>query len=102
MPRLGTWSSAVADATGSRSSTARLPPKSHREGAVRRDWRFVLSVIGVALTCLACLTPLAVLALGAIGLGAWTGRLDLVLVPLLLGFVALAVYRYRIMRRRAR
>jgi mercuric ion transport protein len=69
---------------------------------VRRDWRFVLSVIGVALTCLACLTPLAVLALGAIGLGAWTGRLDLVLVPLLLGFVALAVYRYRIMRRRAR
>src|SRR5713226_4564376 len=28
MPRLGTWSSAVVVATGSRSSTARLPPKS--------------------------------------------------------------------------
>ena len=69
---------------------------------MRRDRWFVLGVIGAALTCLACLTPVAVLALGAIGLGAWTGRLDVVLLSLLLGFVVLAVYRYRIMRRRAR
>ena len=34
-------------------------------------------------------------ALGAIGLGAWTGRLDLVLLPLLVAFVALAAYQYR-------
>jgi mercuric ion transport protein len=47
----------------------------------------------------ACLTPLAVLAFGAIGLGAWTGRLDVVFLPLLLGFVVLAVYRYRLIRR---
>jgi len=65
-----------------------------------RDWWFVLGVIGAALTCLACLTPIAVLVLGAIGLGAWTGRLDLVLLPLLVGFVVLAVYRYRLIRRR--
>ena len=65
-----------------------------------RDRWFALSVIGAALACLACLTPIAVLVLGAIGLGAWTGRLDLVLVPLLVGFVLLGVYRYRIMRRR--
>jgi mercuric ion transport protein len=69
---------------------------------MRRDWWLVLGVIGTALTCLACLTPVAVLVLGAIGLGAWTGRLDLVLLPLLLGFVVLAVYRYRLMRRRTR
>ena len=68
---------------------------------MRRDWWLVLGVIGTALACLACLTPVAILVLGAIGLGAWTGRLDLVLLPLLLGFVVLAVYRYR-MRRRAR
>lgn len=67
-----------------------------------RDRWFALGVIGAALACLACLTPAAVLVLGAIGLGAWTGRLDLVLLPLLVGFVVLVVYRYRAIRRRAR
>jgi len=38
--------------------------------------------------------------LGAIGLGAWTGRLDLVLPPLLVAFVALVAYRYRACRGR--
>ena len=66
-----------------------------------RDRWLVLGVIGAAVTCLACLTPAAVLVLGAIGLRAWTGRLDLVVVPLLVGFVVLAVYRYRSVRRRA-
>jgi mercuric ion transport protein len=66
-----------------------------------RDRWFALSVIGAALACVACLTPIAVLALGAIGLGAWTGRLDLVLLPLLVGLVLLAVYRYQVMRKRA-
>jgi len=65
-----------------------------------RDWWFALGVIGAALTCLACLTPVAVLVLGAIGLGAWAGRLDVVLFLLLLGFVVLAVYRFRLMQRK--
>ncbi len=65
-----------------------------------RDRWLALSVIGAALACIACLTPVAVVVLGAIGLGAWTGRVDLVLLPLLGGFVVLAVYRYRITRRR--
>ena len=69
---------------------------------MRRDWWFVFGVIGAALTCVACLTPLAVLALGAIGLRAWTGRLDVILLLLVLGFVVLAIYRYRLMRGRAR
>ena len=64
-----------------------------------RDRWLALGVVGAALTCLACLTPVAVLVLGAIGLGAWTGRLDIVLLPLLAGFVVLAVYRYRVRRR---
>lgn len=67
-----------------------------------RDRWFSLGVIGAAVTCLACLTPAAVVALGAIGLGAWTSRLDLALAPLLVGFVVLAVYRYRSVRRRTR
>ena len=66
-----------------------------------RDGWLALGVVGAALACLACLTPVVVVLLGAIGLGAWTGRLDIVLLPLLAGFVVLAVYRYRL-RRRAR
>ena len=50
--------------------------------------------ICAVLSCLACLTPVAVLAMGAIGLGAWTARLDAVLLLLAVGFVALIVYRY--------
>lgn len=66
-----------------------------------RDRCFVFGVIGAALTCLACLTPLAVVALGAIGLGAWAGHLDAVLLPVLVVFMVLAVYRYRLACRRA-
>jgi mercuric ion transport protein len=59
-----------------------------------RDRWLVLGVIGEALTCLACLTPALVVVLGAIGLGTLTGRQDLVMLPPLVGFVGLAVYRY--------
>jgi len=65
-----------------------------------RDRWLVLGVIGTALTCLACLTPALVLLLGAIGLGALTSRLDRIVLPPLIGFAALAVYRYRQVRRR--
>jgi mercuric ion transport protein len=65
-----------------------------------RDRWLILGVIGTALTCLACLTPVLVLLLGAIGLGALTGRLDLVLFPLLIGVAGFALYRYRQVRRR--
>ena len=65
-----------------------------------RDRWLVLGVIGAALTCLACLTPALVLLLGALGLGAFTGRLDLAVLPLFIAFAAFAVYRYRQVRRR--
>jgi mercuric ion transport protein len=65
-----------------------------------RDRWLVLGVIGAALTCLACLTPALVLLLGALRLGALTGRLDLVVLPLFIAFAAFAVYRYRQVRRR--
>ena len=65
-----------------------------------RDRWLMLGVVGAALTCLACLTPALLMVLGAIGLGTLTGRLDLVILPLLMGFAGLAVYRYRQPRRR--
>ncbi|MBI3637721.1 MAG: mercury resistance system transport protein MerF [Candidatus Rokubacteria bacterium] len=67
-----------------------------------RDRWFAVGVIGVVLSCLVCLTPLAVVALAAVGLGAWTGRLDLILLPILVVFAGLVVYRYRVACRRAR
>lgn len=65
------------------------------------DRWFVIGIVGAALSCLACLTPLAVLALGAIGLAGWTGHVDVILVPVLVAFVGLAIYRYRATCRRA-
>ena len=67
-----------------------------------RDRWLSLGIIGAVLSCLACLTPVAVLMFGAIGLGAWTGRLDVILLSLLIGFVMLAAYRYWIARWRTR
>jgi mercuric ion transport protein len=65
-----------------------------------RDRWLALGIVGTVLSCLACLTPVAVVALGAIGLGAWTGYLDVVLFLLLVAFVSLIAYRYWIVRRR--
>jgi mercuric ion transport protein len=65
-----------------------------------RDRWFSIGLIGAVLACLACVTPLAVIGLGAIGLGAWTGRLDVVLLAALVVFVGIAVYRYRVACRR--
>ena len=65
-----------------------------------RDRWFALGIVGAIVSCLACLTPVAVIALGAIGLGAWTGHLDAILLPMLAGFAGLVAYRHRIRRRR--
>ncbi len=65
-----------------------------------RDRWFAVAVIGAVLSCLACLTPLAVVV-AAIGLGAWTGHVDLILLPVLIAFVVFAVYRARVAGRRA-
>ena len=67
-----------------------------------RDRWLALGAIGALVTCVACLTPAAVLAVGAVWLGAWAGRFDLVLLPLLVALIALAAYRYRGRRRRVR
>ena len=64
-----------------------------------RDRWFALGIVGAFASCLACLTPAAVIALGAIALGAWTGRLDAILLSALVAFLALAAYRYRVGRR---
>ena len=53
-------------------------------------------IIGAVVAALCCFTPILVVLLGAVGLSALTGHLDVVLVPALVffgGLIAYAVYR---------
>lgn len=49
-------------------------------------------IVGAAVTAVCCFTPALVIALGAVGLSAWLGGLDVVLLPLLAVFIGLAAY----------
>jgi len=51
-------------------------------------------IIGTAVAALCCFTPVLVILFGAVGLAAWVGHLDAVLMPALVFFVALTVYAY--------
>lgn len=54
---------------------------------------------GAALTALCCFTPLLAVFLGALGLSAWLGWLDNVLLPALVLFLAMAAYGFYRRRR---
>lgn len=56
--------------------------------------RFIAGIIGTFVVLLCCATPILVILLGAIGLGAITGYLDYVLIPVLVIFLALTFYSY--------
>jgi len=49
-------------------------------------------IIGSILTALCCFTPVLVALLGVLGLSAWTGHLDAVLLPALIFFLGLTAY----------
>ncbi len=49
-------------------------------------------LVGTVVTAVCCFTPALVVLLGSVGLSAWMGWLDYVLVPLLAVFVAVALY----------
>ena len=58
-------------------------------------------VVGTVIAALCCFTPLLVILLGALGLSAWLGWLDVVLLPMLGGFICITVYAVvRLVRRR--
>jgi mercuric ion transport protein len=58
------------------------------------------SIIGTAIAAVCCFTPALVVLLGALGLSAWLGWLDYVLLPALALFAGLTVYALIRMRRR--
>ena len=53
---------------------------------------FGIGVAGSLLAVLCCATPLLAMVLGALGLSAWLGWSDYVVMPALVLFVAIAVY----------
>ena len=51
-----------------------------------------VGLIGTVVTAICCFTPLLVMLLGALGLSAVVGWLDVVLVPLLFVFIGIVLY----------
>mgnify|MGYP001393645600 FL=1 len=49
-------------------------------------------MIGMLISALCCFTPVLVLIFGAVGLAAWVGYLDYVLMAALLFFVGVIIY----------
>jgi len=49
-------------------------------------------IIGSVIAAICCATPLLVIALGALGLSAWLGWVDYVLLPALVLFLAITAY----------
>jgi mercuric ion transport protein len=56
---------------------------------------FRVGIIGTVVAVLCCATPLAVVVLGTLGLGALTGWIDIVAIPAILIFGAIAVISYK-------
>ena len=56
-------------------------------------------ITGSVIAAICCATPVLVIALGVLGLSAWVGWLDYVLIPALVVFVGITIYAWR--RRRA-
>ncbi len=61
---------------------------------------FRAGVIGSVVMALGCFTPLLVVLLGAVGLSAWLGWLDFVLLPALVLFLCITAYALACMKRR--
>ncbi|MDX8395447.1 MAG: mercury resistance system transport protein MerF [Mariprofundaceae bacterium] len=51
-----------------------------------------IGIVGVVFSALCCFTPILVTLLGIVGLTAWVGCLDYVLMPALLFFLALTAF----------
>jgi len=51
-------------------------------------------LIGMVISALCCFTPILVILFGAVGLAAWVGHLDAVLIPSLAVFTLLTIYAF--------
>ena len=49
-------------------------------------------IAGSVVAALCCATPILVILFGVLGLSAWVGRLDYVLIPALVVFIGITIY----------
>lgn len=61
---------------------------------MKRNALLKTGITGSILAALCCFTPVLVLLLGAVGLSALVGSLDLVLMPAMLIFIGITVYAF--------
>ncbi|MCC7241495.1 MAG: mercury resistance system transport protein MerF [Acidobacteria bacterium] len=52
-------------------------------------------IVGSVAAAICCFTPVLVILLGAVGVSAWAGWLDYVLMPALVVFIGLTVYAWK-------
>lgn len=61
-----------------------------------------IGIVGTVIAALCCFTPVLVILLGAVGLAAMVGWLDVILLPALAFFIGLTLYAvWRRQKRRA-
>lgn len=58
-------------------------------------------IAGSVIAAVCCATPILVILLGVLGLSAWAGWLDYVLIPALVVFVGITIYALRRRREEA-
>jgi mercuric ion transport protein len=61
---------------------------------MRRKSLLKFGIAGTVVTAICCFTPALVVLLGAVGLSAWLGWLDSVLIPLLVVFMAITAFAF--------
>ena len=61
---------------------------------MKRDALLKTGIIGSIIAALCCFTLVLVLLFGAVGLAAWTGYLDFVLMPTLVIYIVITAYAY--------
>jgi len=61
---------------------------------------FKTGIVGTVIAVICCFTPFLVIVLGAVGLSAWLGWLDYVLLPALAVCIAIMGYGFFLIRRR--
>lgn len=59
---------------------------------------FRTGIVGSVIAAVCCATPVLVILLGGVGLSAWVGWLDFVLIPALLGFIGVTLFAWRRLR----
>lgn len=60
----------------------------------KKNGLLATGIIGTVVTLVCCFTPILVILLGAAGLGAFTGYLDFILLPVLAVFAGLTLYAF--------